>query len=386
MSLSRSERRLVLLSAGTTVRRQSMRHQAPVLTKDIDWRRLSRVLLQRKLLPTLGPRILDLAEDRASDDFCATVERSVESARRHSAFLALVSARVISALADAGINSTPLKGPMLGERIYGDPGRRLSSDIDLLVPSDQLRAAADVVIELGYAAPTDYLEHGELPLLHFALPHQRDELPPVELHWRVHWYERRFASEHLLPRAGDQTSDWRPSPASELVALLLFYARDGFVDLRLAADLGAWWDVYGSEVEPGAIAQLRSSYPELARVIRVATKAAERTVGLPATRILGETELGLRERIAVRLANPNPQTSASQLYAEMGVIDGLLMPRGEFGSFVRRNVLLPREVLDDLDRRAPKRRARSSLGRGAGVIGRYGLTMTRLMKPPETLG
>jgi len=70
----------------------------------------------------------------------------------------------------------------------------------------------------------------------------------------------------------------------------------------------------------------------------------------------------------------------------MGVIDGLLMPPGEFRAFVRRNVLLPREVLDDLDRRAPKRRARSSLGRGAGVLGRYGLTMTRLARHPETLG
>jgi hypothetical protein len=385
MSLSAPERRLILLSAGTAARRHAMRDQARTLTTAIDWPQLTQALLQRKLLPTLGPRVLELAEDRASEDFRTAVTHAVESARRHSAFLQLVSARVMSALMDAGINSTPLKGPMLGERIYGDPGRRLSSDIDLLVAPDRLRAAVDVVIGLGYAAPTDYVERGELPLLHFALPHEREELPPVELHWRVHWYERRFASERLLAQAGDSPADWRPAPADELVALLLFYARDGFVDLRLAADLAAWWDVYGSEVDSAAIAKLLSAYPALSRVIRVATKAAERTVGLPATQILGVTELGLRERIAVRLANPNPHTSASQLYADMGVVDGLLMPPGEFGSFVRRNVLLPREVLDDLDRRAPKRRARSSLGRGAGVLGRYGLTMTRLVKPPETL-
>jgi hypothetical protein len=87
-----------------------------------------------------------------------------------------------------------------------------------------------------------------LPLLHFVLVHERGELPPVELHWRVHWYERSFARERLLPPAVDPPGDWRPAPADELAALLLFYARDGFIDLRLASDLGAWWDVHGAEL------------------------------------------------------------------------------------------------------------------------------------------
>jgi len=85
----------------------------------------------------------------------------------------------------------------------------------------------------------------------------------------------------------------------------------------------------------------------------------------------------------MRLANPNPHASKSQLYAEMGLIDGLLTPPGGLGAFVRRQLLLPRDVLDELDRRAPKRRPRSTIGRGVGVLGRYGLTMTRLVRPPK---
>ena len=94
-----------------------------------------------------------------------------------------------------------MKGPLLAEAIYGDPGRRLSSDIDLLVAPEQLRSAVEVVRRLGYAAPTDYVQDSGLPLLHFGLVHERRELPPVELHWRVHWYERDFARERLLPPA-----------------------------------------------------------------------------------------------------------------------------------------------------------------------------------------
>jgi hypothetical protein len=225
------------------------------------------------------------------------------------------------------------------------------------------------------------------------LLHERGELPEVELHWRVHWYERSFACERLLPPAvGSAVGEWSPAPADELAALLLFYARDGFIDLRLASDLGTWWDVYGADLPHGALDELLHIYPALARALPVAANVAERIVGLPARQIIGEMpKLGLRGRIAVRLANPNPRASRSQLYADMGLIDGLLTPPGDFGSFVRRQVLLPPEVLDKQAQRVHRGRLRSHLGhRGrqlarCGVLGRYGLTMTRLVRTPETL-
>jgi hypothetical protein len=384
MSSSRAERQLILLSAGTAIRRQLMCEQAARLMEQVEWPRLAETLRLRRLLTVLGPRVLELAGGSADADFVVAVKRSIEAGRRHGAFLQLVSARVMAMLADAGIRSTALKGPLLGEAIYGDPGRRLSSDIDLLVAPEQLQAAVEVVRGLGYRAPTDYVQASGLPLLHFVLVHERGELPPVELHWRIHWYEQRFACERLLPPAVNLQGDWRPAPVDELAALLLFYARDGFIDLRLATDLSGWWDVYGTDLSLGALDELLLAYPEFARVIPVAVRAAENTVGLPVRQILeGIRRLGARERIAVRLTNPNPHSSRSQLYADIGLIDGLLMPPGDFGSFLRRHVVPPPEVLDQQARHGERRRARSSLGRGAGVLGRYGLTMTRLLRAPE---
>ncbi len=386
MSSSQAERRLILLSAGTTAYRQGIHEEAGQLLGEVDWLRFAETLRLRRLLPTLGPRILGLAEGRASDDFGATVEHAIDAGRRHGAFLQLVSLRVMTMLADAGIRSAPLKGPLMGEAIYGDPGRRPSNDIDLLVAPEQLQTAVEVVRGLGYEAPTDHIEQCGMPRLHFALVHERDELPPVELHWRIHWYERDFARDRLLPPTCDEQGGWRPAPADELAALLLFYARDGFVDLRLACDLGTWWDIFGADLKPGALDDLLGVYPALARVIPAAVKAAENTVGLPATQIIGHMpKLDLRERVAVRLANPNPRASQPQLYAEIGLIDGLLMPPGGLRAFIRRQVILPPEVLGELDRRAPKRRARSPLRRGAGIMGRYGLAAARLVRAPEML-
>jgi hypothetical protein len=379
-----AERQLILLSAGTAARRRATRELARQLTADVEWSRLAETLRLRKLLPVLGPRILELVDESpTSSGFAAVVEQGLEAGRRQGAFLQLVSLRVMAMLADAGIRCAPLKGPLLGEAIYGDPGRRLSGDVDLLIAPEQLQAAVEVVRGLGYGAPTDHVQECGLPLLHFLLAHERGDLPPMELHWRVHWYERAFARERLLPPAG-AASDWRPAPADELAALLLFYARDGFVDLRLAADLGAWWDVFGADLPAGALDELLCSYPALARVIAAALSVAEKVVGLPAERIVGDArKLSLRERIAVRLANPNPHSSQSQLYADMGLIDGLLAPPGGFGAFVGRQLLPAPEVLDKQAQHGAKHRARTRLARCAGQLARYALAMIRLVRAPE---
>jgi hypothetical protein len=182
------------------------------------------------------------------------------------------------------------------------------------------------------------------------------------------------------------TRSWRPAPVDEIIALLLFYARDGFTDLRLAADLAAWWDVYGSSLQTGALAARLGFHPALARAVLAATAAAERVVGLPSAEILdGAPPVDQRGRLATALANPNPRVSQAQLYANMGLIDGLLAPPGGLRGFIRRQLLPPREVLSQHARHGGKRRARSPLGRCAGMLARYSMAMTRALRGPETL-
>ncbi|HEY2767374.1 MAG TPA: nucleotidyltransferase family protein [Solirubrobacteraceae bacterium] len=380
MSNNKAERRLILLSAGTAERREVARGRAAGLAREVDWPRLAATLYARRQLSLLGPRILELAGDTPSADFSEAVARAHEAGRHQGQLLSLLTLRILEMLAAAGIRSAPLKGPLLGEVIHGDPGRRLSSDVDVLVAPEQLNQAVEVARGLGYGAPTDHLLADGMPLLHLRMLDERGKLPPLELHWRVHWYERSFARERLLPAAAGPWAGWRPAPVNELAALLLFYARDGFIDLRIATDLSAWWDARAGELAPAALARLIEDHPPLARVLPAAAQVAENVVGLPAPRLLGDaTRLGARERLAVKLANPIPlpNSNPSQLYADMGLIDGLLAPPGGFREFVARQLLPPAEVLDQQARHGRRRGARSSLVRFVGVLGRYGLTLAR---------
>ena len=378
------EERLILLSAGTSARRRNTRPQAEQLAALVDWTALGELLSVRRLLPTLGPRVMGLAGGNDAGRFANVLEEALAVGRRQAALLALVMKRVRGKLIEAGIRSTPLKGTHLSEVIYGDPGRRSAADIDLLVAAEQLSEAVKVVRGLGYVAPTDHVDDSGLPSLHFALVHERGELPPVELHWRVHFYEGSFAEQRLLAPVGDLYGDWRPAPIDELAALLLFYARDGFMNLRLATDIGAWWDVFGSSLGPAALDEPIRAYPALELALLAAARAAEQMVGLPMRQI---TERGnrliLRGRVAVRLADPHLRVSEPQLYANMGLIDGLLAPRGGLRAFIKRRIIPPREALrEQALKYARGQLTTSPLGYGIRILGRYGLAMIGLLRAP----
>ena len=80
--------------------------------------------------------------------------------------------------------------------------------------------------------------------------------------------------------------------------------RDGFLGLRLAADVAGTWDLRRDELAPHAVAEVARCHPALAPALTAAAEVASATVGLPAAQLMG-TAGGLtrRTRMAVNLAN-----------------------------------------------------------------------------------
>jgi hypothetical protein len=106
---------------------------------------------------------------------------------------------ILAALHDAGVETVALKGPILGERLYGEPTLRVSSDLDLMVARSQVVAATDVLSGLGYQVEPTPAAHERWG--HHIKAH-RDGSPLVELHHRLTTnFGAVVPSEEFLARA-----------------------------------------------------------------------------------------------------------------------------------------------------------------------------------------
>lgn len=272
-------------------------------------------------------RVLVLAVERAAtiglhdpewDDAAAELRAF---AGRRAGLIDLVALRVSRALEQSGITPLVLKGPQLAERLHGDVARRApSADIDILVPTEALFRAQDVLVGIGWEPATDPLLANGFPAHHLTLPGPNGA-PNVELHWRVQWYDDAHAVG-VLARAVRHDGLTVPEPVDLLATLLLSWARDGFRGLRLAADVAAWWRVFGAEHGPG-VARLWDPGP-LQRTFAIAAQAAASVVGTPAPPARPRDRAA---RLAVRIAaTDRPRQPRAGTTSQRALLDVLVCP------------------------------------------------------------
>jgi hypothetical protein len=104
----------------------------------------------------LAPLVYRALPATCPDDIPATVMNRLRSFCHANTVRALSLAseldRILKALESCGVSAYPFKGPALSVMLYGDPARRKSKDLDILVPGGKLRKAMKVLGDLGYGA------------------------------------------------------------------------------------------------------------------------------------------------------------------------------------------------------------------------------------------
>jgi hypothetical protein len=352
------EEELALLLSGTQERRESASARIGELAASADESELLVFLHRQRMLLLLLERLEAETDRRLSAEAATEIGRTREFWSHRASMFRLGASLVTDLLEGDGIPALNLKGVALADRLYGDPSLRTFSDLDILVPARSLAEAADRCETLGYE-PYDE-EPGDLPTLHRRLRSEAGVLPPLELHWRVHWYEREFATD-MLARTELVEGSRVPDPLDDLASLLLFYARDGFVGLRHAAAIGAWWDGFGAAVAPGRLGAYCDRYPELAPAWRAACAAADRLVGLPAGRLLGRARMRRREGVAVRLVNWRLEGDVDRMSADAQLVDGLCTPARQGLEFLRRTVVPGAAYIREAYELPPDARFRTAL-------------------------
>jgi hypothetical protein len=375
---------LVRLIAQPTPERTDAVRQA---ARSVDVEGMLDLLAPQRLVPTLGGPLLEAAQPELPAHVVERIQAARLRARTRGLLHHDLTRRLTVALSERGIPVAPLKGAELAEAVYGDIGARQSSDIDLLVPLAELDRAVEVAESHGWREP-ELLRAAGRPRLHRELFHAT--LPPLELHWRVHWYEDSFAGA-ALARARASDEGWlRLQPADEVAFLLLFLARDGFAGLRQTVDVAAWWAALGEgETTPARVRAVANAHPRLKRALMAAASHVENVAALPPGSLARRPGgLSRRQHAALRLANPWLSGSREQIRADVSLVDGLLGPRHGVRGFIGRQVLPPRWVLlrrqPKLQRASRARVGAARVGHAARVLGRYALASRALITGPRS--
>jgi hypothetical protein len=206
-------------------------------------------------------------------------------------------ARLLEALASAGVCAVPLKGTTLADLAYGDIALRSQVDLDFHVAPRDLPAALNSLSAAGYRpatrrpVPASLLARtGDEFTSEFQMVSSEAELPVLlELHWRI-----LPLSEAEFRRVLSSRSPPRIPPELNFLYLSLKLATHRWSSLKLQCDLAHWL-----EREPPDWPRVLSLAGRLGlrRIVRVTLAALEVYFGVKAP-----------ESVAAALASAQPES------------------------------------------------------------------------------
>jgi hypothetical protein len=180
-----------------------------------------------RLMPLVGHNLSDHGIDDEEQEALRALRMSTWCDNQ---LLFHEAGELLRTLRHAGIETRVLKGAALALLAYGDPGLRPMSDVDVLVPSAQARAAMRVLADAGWTSVARSPE-ALIPYQH-ALSFENGKGGRCDLHWR------------LLCDGDEQASDdeyWADPIAFELAGEPA-YALSASNQLLHVCVHGARWD------------------------------------------------------------------------------------------------------------------------------------------------
>ena len=175
-------REILLLGTAADLSPDNMKRLSRVLTGTVDWEYLlylaeyhsvASLIAYNLTQNNLANQVPALYSERLSRIYIDNVHRNM--------FLSNELLKVLSIFNQNGIDVITLKGTVLGEQLYVNPGLRTTNDIDILVQPEKVPQANTLIQEMGYSESTlpEELDHP------FHRVYYKKGKSPfmVELHW-----------------------------------------------------------------------------------------------------------------------------------------------------------------------------------------------------------
>jgi Uncharacterised nucleotidyltransferase len=241
------EDELCLLLSRGQLSRSVRREASELLATPLQWDRLLRRASAHQILPLVYQNLRALDFFGVPRDARTHLTLTFRRNALRNEFLARELSRVLWILSDARVPVIPLKGVALAERLYGDPARRVCSDLDILVPPDTVPRARRRLLDLGYTSPFSedfFLKHQFLTSADCSLLNEESTLPYLlEVHWTLlqHSSKDQQVMQDLWSQARPQecsgSTIYKMTPEWELLYLAAHAAYHKWHTLKWLADI-----------------------------------------------------------------------------------------------------------------------------------------------------
>ena len=159
----RPEMALLLACASAPTDHSKSEQIRLLLQKEIDWPYLKRMAHQHGLASLLFENLRTFCIEKVPEDILIQLrEHTIANARRNL-FLTGELLRILHLFESNDISAIPYKGPVLAAWAYGDIALREFSDLDILIPKEDVLRARDLLVSQGYRLP---FQIDEGPVVH----------------------------------------------------------------------------------------------------------------------------------------------------------------------------------------------------------------------------
>ena len=160
----------------------------PALPETVDWNRFIGLCEWHNVAPLVYRALPAVCTGAIPPAVMNRLRNLCHNNTARALFLASELSRILNALESCGVPAYPFKGPALSVMLYGDPARRQSKDLDILIPKEALHRAMKVLDAQGYK-PQNVLDGARLSA-HRRTEYEtaffrRDGKLHVELQWAV---------------------------------------------------------------------------------------------------------------------------------------------------------------------------------------------------------
>jgi Uncharacterised nucleotidyltransferase len=182
---------LVIACSRWPLRESEEREIRARVAAPIDWNKFLAWVRRNRIAPLVYHNLQQTASPLVPESVVLQLQNEFSRNRLRVIMQIAEAARISRLLADAGIRSMVIKGPVLSQLAFGDPILRESGDIDIVIDPARVPEADRMIIKAGYRR---LVPDAELPLALYETYRRRrcqfayylqTRDSSLELHWRL---------------------------------------------------------------------------------------------------------------------------------------------------------------------------------------------------------